>query len=378
MAYNAASLAALTRRGRATVRNAAQGTTSQLVTSPCIFALVGDRVDLLLWEFAMNDEYEYVVHDTGPLWPVRMRVAEAFVRQAAQLNPGAIGYVSLWDLDIHNYHSGATLPNKAFGPTAAVAAAYAPVYDRFFAVDVISAMFHAGLYADKSVFLRDQHHPNSFGSTAILDVLSLAIVEPWMEYLDAGGTGGNEPAASAPTATVSAKVRQHPMLTPLRDDLFLPGKRTLAHCYMAMPPQFSDASVNALRTVHMPGVCRSADQRECDPTLNFGRSDSNRDDRQLRFTPTRCTAQGTEGGMLFIADMRSISAVLVDCGYSEGAYCSGAIDIFLDGRQIALSHAPSDILSAFFTWAHKVNESALADLTSHTLRVCARGEEAHF
>lgn len=40
----------------ALVRNAGQGTTSQLVTAPCIRALVGDGVDLLLWEFAMNDE----------------------------------------------------------------------------------------------------------------------------------------------------------------------------------------------------------------------------------------------------------------------------------------------------------------------------------
>ena len=38
------------------VRNAAQGTTSQLVSAPCIQALVGDCVDLLLWEFALNDE----------------------------------------------------------------------------------------------------------------------------------------------------------------------------------------------------------------------------------------------------------------------------------------------------------------------------------
>ena len=210
------------------------------------------------------------------------------MRQAAQLNPGAIGYVNLWDLHIHQYNSGPGLPNKAFGPTAAVAAAYAPVYDRFFAIDVIGAMFHAGLYADKGQFLRDPHHPNEFGYTAALDLLALAIAEPWLAYLDAAGGGANsafEPSSS--TASVAAAVRAHPMLTPPRDDLFLPGANTLAHCYMAMPPQFSDVASNPLRSVHAPGACDAspASHRDCAPPIDVGRADAARDDRQLRFTP---------------------------------------------------------------------------------------------
>lgn len=361
----------------ANVRNAAQGTTSQLVTAPCIFALVGGEVDLLLWEFAMNDEYEYVASDAGPAWPMRKRVAEAYVRQAAQLNPGAIGYVNLWDLDIHSYHSGPILPNKAFGPTAAVAAAYAPVYDRYFAIDVIGAMFHSGLYSEKSAFLRDAHHPNDFGYAAIVDLISLAMIEPWIEYLDTSAMGSPALKIDTSTAIVAANVRSHPMLTPSRDDLYMPGERTLAHCYMAMPPQFSDAASNALRAVHT-GACTAVDVRDCDPTVNFGRSDANREDRQLRFTPAECAPDGNSGGMLFATSIRDLAAVLVDCGYSEGNYCLSAIDVFLDGHKIGPSHAPNDILSAFFKWAHKVNGSSLSESQTHSLRVCARGGEAHF
>ena len=59
------------------IRNAGQGTTSQLVTAPCIHQLVGTKlnttpaasaheiaansVDLLMWEFAMNDELPFVL-----------------------------------------------------------------------------------------------------------------------------------------------------------------------------------------------------------------------------------------------------------------------------------------------------------------------------
>jgi len=168
------------------------------------------------------------------------------------------------------------------------------------------------------------------------------------------------------------------MLTPPRDDLFLPGERTLAHCYMAMPPQFSAVAESALRAVHAPGACAAADPRDCDPSVNVGRSDADRDDRQLRFTPARCGADGASGGMPFVADVRRIAAVLVDCGYGEGDYCVGALDVYLDGRAIAPTHAPNDILAAFYRWAHKVDAAALADTPTHTLRVCARGDEAHF
>jgi len=36
------------------LRNAAIGSTSQLVTASCIQSLVGDSIDILFWEFAMR------------------------------------------------------------------------------------------------------------------------------------------------------------------------------------------------------------------------------------------------------------------------------------------------------------------------------------
>ena len=308
---------------------------------------------------------------------MRRRVAEAYIRQAAQLGPGALGFVHLWDLDIHSYAGGPDLPNKPFAPTNAVAAAYAPVFDRYFAVDVIGAMWTSQLYADKSTFLRDPHHPNDFGYDALIDLLAIAIAEPWLAYLaaggdgsDAGGGGGNAAAATA------SAVRAHPMLTSARKGLFLPGERTLAHCYMAMPPQFSVVADGLLRPVH-GAACAAADPRDCDATVNTGRSDADRDDRQLRFTVSACADGGAAGGMLFTADVRHIAAVLIDCGYGAYTSCLDALDVYLDGAVIAPSpHAQSDIIDAFFTWAHSVE--ALADAPTHSLRICARGTEAQF
>ena len=357
----------------AVIRNAGQGTTSQLVTAPCIHALVGDDVDLLLWEFAMNDEYNYIENDSGPEWPIRRRVAESYIRQAAQLGFGCIGFVHLWDLDIHGYGSGPSLPNKSFAPTNAVMAAYAPVYDRYFALDVIGAMWVSGLYMDKKDFLRDDHHPNAFGYGVILDLVALSILNSWEAYLDLGGTGAPEPLSPYEAATV----RAHPMLTHQRDDLFLPDERTLAHCYMAMPPQFSSPGTGAVRAEHNES-CTSPDAQNCKLYVDVGRSTIGRDDRQLRFTTSVCTPGGTSGGMLFVANLRRITAVLVYCGYQQGDYCLGALDLFLDGLPIAPNVPVSDILSAFYKWAHRVDATAYADAPSHTLRVCARDTSAKF
>jgi hypothetical protein len=310
---------------------------------------------------------------------MRRRVAEAYIRQAAQLGPGALGFVHLWDLDIHGYAGGPEIPNKAFAPTNAVAAAYATVFDRYFAVDVIGAMWASQLFVDKSAFLRDPHHPNDFGYDALLDLLAIAIVEPWLAYLSAGGDGSDAAGGGGgghAAAASAAAVRAHPMLTPARSGLFLPGERTFAHCYMAMPPQFSVVADGSLRPVH-GAACAAADPRACASTIDTGRSDADRDDRQLRFTPTACTGGGAAGGMLFAVDVRRIAAVLIDCGYGAYTYCIDALDVYLDDTAITPSpHAPSDIIDAFYTWAHRVE--ALTDAPTHTLRVCARGDEAHF
>lgn len=123
----------------------------------------------------MNDELEYITHDKPP-YPIRRHVAEAYIRQAIALNLGALGFVHLWDLDIHHYHRGGRLPNKAFEPTTKVMKSYQGVYDRYFAFDTIDMMDAQQLYKSKTEFLRDLHHLNAFGYSVITDILILNIL----------------------------------------------------------------------------------------------------------------------------------------------------------------------------------------------------------
>ena len=148
---------------------------------------------------------------------------------------------------------------------------------------------------------------------------------------------------------------------------------------MLGPPQFSDPAAGALRAVHGP-ECAAVDTRDCDATVNIGRSDAERDDRQLRFTPAACTAGGSEGGMLFTAEVRALTAVLIDCGYNEGAHCLAALDVYLDGALIPPNVPITDILAAFYTWVHRVPPGALAHAPEHALRVCPKQgvTDAHF
>jgi hypothetical protein len=102
------------------LRNAAMGSTSQLVTSPCIQTLVGPEVDVLFWEFGMNDEPK-VWHPKGPSVSLRQRMAEVYIRQAIDLNPLAIGFVHFGDLKIHDWQGSIhDLPDWFFHPTSNV------------------------------------------------------------------------------------------------------------------------------------------------------------------------------------------------------------------------------------------------------------------
>lgn len=157
---------------RIITRNAAQGTTSQLVTAPCIQNLVGAQIDLLLWEFAMNDEYEWL-HGECPDC-TRRRSAEAYLRQAISIGPAAMGFVHLWDLDIHSWTGALPLPNKSVAPTNQILDSYG--VRNHFSASIIDTIWQVNSTnrsqrIDKTLFLRDGHHPNDQGNAIIVDLL---------------------------------------------------------------------------------------------------------------------------------------------------------------------------------------------------------------
>merc|ERR1740129_2598787 len=84
---------------RVVKREGCQGSTSQFVTAACLHSIVGD-VDLLLWEFGMNDEGHEIHTRKGPIW--RHHVTETYVRNAlATLQPLGILFANLWSIEIH-------------------------------------------------------------------------------------------------------------------------------------------------------------------------------------------------------------------------------------------------------------------------------------
>ena len=89
------------------LQNAAQGSTGQIITAPCINALLGDKIDLLMWEFAMNTQPNTNINN-DPAYVESHRVlgAETWIRAAVGKNPAAIGFLHLWDIRIHDWERG--------------------------------------------------------------------------------------------------------------------------------------------------------------------------------------------------------------------------------------------------------------------------------
>ena len=138
------------------------------------------------------------------------------------MNPGAIGFVHIWDLNIHGYKSGPDITHATWEPTNAVTAHYAPVYDRIFSFDVLGTMWANHMYEDKSTLTVDGHHPSNTTYLVMMDLLYLSVLDLWIHYLDMGApvevrSGSRDEHAEA--------VRAHPMLTHPRENLFMPDPR---------------------------------------------------------------------------------------------------------------------------------------------------------
>lgn len=197
------------------VRNGAQGGTSQLQTAACIHQIAGDiapdvPLDLLMWEFGMNDEYNWLKrHYSRPpslkTRVARERSAELWVRAVAsqpENRPLAVGFVHFWDLSIDDWDIARTpfLPELSWAPTNRVLAHYRPVLDAF-AVNTMRFLhefasceslasveprsprlagcrFHNTTL--KSDLLRDRHHPTYRVYDISVDLLVLAILDQWI------------------------------------------------------------------------------------------------------------------------------------------------------------------------------------------------------
>ena len=360
------------------VRNAAQGSTSQLVTAPCIRSLVGDGIDLLLWEFAMNDEYEFVQNDAPPEYPLRRRVAETFLRQAIALNPGVIGFVHLWDITIQRYKGGLPVPNKAYAPTNAVAKEYEAVFDRFFSYDTIGAMTALRLYREKTEFLSDRHHPNDAGHKVIADLLVYVIAHAWMAYLNQGTN-----AVSINDPGPRPDLWRFPILSSSGQPPVLPEQHLFGHCIMSMPPQF--ATNNSIVQLSADGKVDCSSIGACSTLADTGKADPNRADRKQTFVVPKCSEDGCGGGLLFRAEVSNIAYILIDCGHNKGAECLKNVTVHLNNRRVLPNRSVTgDILSSYYAWVHEITNinstvnSHAGALTPYYVRICPTEDTATF
>jgi hypothetical protein len=372
----------------ATVRNAAQGTTSQLVTSPCLRPLVGDGVHLLLWEFAMNDEYEFISNDVGPDFPMRRRVAEAYLRAAIAFAPAAIGWVHIWDLTIRDFAGtaaaaaaaatpsaaaqagtggGGALPNRAYGPTTAIVRAYAPVYNSTFSFDLVSVLAATGRARTKAELTVDAHHPTSAVHDVIADLVATQLLAAWAAWLsDAARPPFSSPTASDATTASRETPRlwDFPLVTQAAHRKVLPGLRLHGHCAMAMPPQF--ATVNTLVPAALEdddangsggsGGYRTANGAGAAGLVDRGKASPYRADRQLRYLIPACTDDGSSGGRVFWSHVprARVRFMLLDCGLWQGAACRSRLVVHWPTGERLAPNTPvdNDILSAFYEWVH--------------------------
>jgi hypothetical protein len=170
------------------LRNAAQGSTSQVVTAPCIEQLVGPNVDLLLWEFAMNDianvDQSHTLSDGHNQicseHPIRCFAADAWIREAIRYKPSGIGFIHLWDIGIHKYELNASdgnIPDRAWKATNAAMHHYASIYGSYFSINIIRMITLMKLFKYKREFLRDVHHPNDHGYRVTADLFNWVLLQ---------------------------------------------------------------------------------------------------------------------------------------------------------------------------------------------------------
>lgn len=329
------------------LQNAAVGSTSQLVTAPCIQSLLGDHTDLLMWEFGMNDEHPEFMNGSQPIgqYYYRHRAAEAFIRQAIALNPIAMGFLHFWDLEIHTFqHPGShhakdrTLPNRSYHPTSSVLRYYDAVYNRYFAVDVIGFMWEADIFRNKSEILRDEHHPNDLTYNVAVDMLAYCLLKASVEFLKGRDTDipivePNDPGSliwAYPTLTHGSSVKS---------PYVLPSQRLLGHCLTAWRPAFSPQNTSIVVVQNHENV------------IDVGKAAPGRQDRQLRFVVGPCNTSR----LVLDIYVPNIAFVMIDPGMRRGDHAIRHLQVDFEdtGTAPANVDVSVDIVGFFYSWVHK-------------------------
>lgn len=324
---------------RIQLRNAAMGTTSQLITAPCIHTLVGDAVDILFWEFAMNDEY-HMSNGAENAGSLRTRVADAYIRQAIALDPPAIGFVHFWDLRVHLYQTVEThLPDRSFEPTCTVMRYYDSIYDRYFAVNVIGFMSESGLYRNKTEFLRDGHHPNRFGYDVAVDMITYCIYKAAIASIKKLSLTSND-VDHRHGRLKTTILPDYPLLTTHKEQsqYGLPGQRLFGHCLMAAKPNFGHSTgIRVMQNVSL---------------FNAGNADLTREDRDLRFVIGAC---GTSRELVLSIHVPNIAYVIIGCGQGNSIKCRNLLRVELEDVGVITPNVDvsADVMEQFVGWVHK-------------------------
>lgn len=343
------------------LRNAAQGTTSSSITAPCLAELVGHDVDLLFWEFAMNDGDR-----VEELFGAQL---EYWIRQAMQLKSRpSLGFVYIWTMFKSPWmHLNQSLP---------VLNHYIPYNDVIgMLLPPILAFIKDNKFED---MVADTHHPKEHVHKMIADLLSLGTLRALLN--DAPDhTIKRDP----PPFYYSRYVWEYPELMDSRPS-----------CIMSVVPQYAKSNDIHLQCQTAEGRTLSLEDPWQTKALDLesfkeeevlpwghtrcenydvrqdGRADLWRWDRKYRWYPNRCNSGSTlmfnfEGSPDFIAITASNVSNLV---------------VAVDGRPIHSNRPFKEegvMVKAFYPWLHELKKGELASSSSkvgqeqHVLSLCS-------
>jgi len=247
-----------------TVLNAAIGSTNSAWAATVMPKQIGRKADILLWEYALNDE---TFHSEG-----RVQAIELFLRRALILfGPNvSIGFAYLYDR-----------PLGRWPPPCSVQFCQEGVLKRYaeygYEMTAISACEHIRHHNfSKETILADGHHPNQFGHQLVADMLAYK----YLEVLDLILDGIAVDAIIPPSVQQITSICEGKVLDVLNNaSTFAPR--------VNHTPWFGEISDGAFL------ICPSTD-KECvdEKAVLFGAQDPGRKDRKFAWEIPKCRDGG--------------------------------------------------------------------------------------
>ncbi|KAM0753571.1 hypothetical protein T439DRAFT_346000 [Meredithblackwellia eburnea MCA 4105] len=236
------------------VRNAAKGGTGQFINSPCFQSLLGNKgtdrysertgepMDLLLWEFAMNDGlfyYQKYREDEIMTERARRRSSETWIRAGLDAGVTAFGFLHLWEARIHEWEWGMEdTPNRAWRPTNDIMQKYGSVAESF-SVNAFDFIYQGGIpdrinyaNASKTDFLMDEHHPLLEIHPVFGEFMAAQLIKIWIDWLDAAPQAMYEPLPGLDLIIPGRNLGDEVDLPAI------PSRDIRSHCLVAPTPQF--------------------------------------------------------------------------------------------------------------------------------------------